>query len=197
MDNRMDLNTGWRFKKENEDWEEITIPHTWNGRDGQDGTGMWRGKGIYEREVSFSDEDLKKVLYLEIGAASLVSDVYINHQHVYRNTCPYSMYRVPINPFIKQGVNLFFLEVDNSHNEEVYPHMADFSFYGGLYRSVTIIAEEKIHFDYLDGGRDGVYVSANRLNDKKWNLNIKGTVINEDKDCTVVLNCRLLDSTLR
>ena len=90
---------------------------------------MWRGKGIYEREISFSEEELEKILYLEIGAASLVSSVYMNHHHIYTNTCPYSMYRIPINEYLKTGENILSVEVDNSHNEEVYPHMADFSFY--------------------------------------------------------------------
>ena len=193
MENRMTLNKDWHFQKDNGDWEWITLPHTWNGKDGQDGSGMWRGKGIYEKEISFSEEELQKTLYLEVGAASLVSDVYINHQHVYSNTCPYSMYRIPMNDYLKKGENILSIKVDNSHNENVYPHMADFSFYGGLYRDVTIIAAEKIHFDYLDGSRDGVYLFAKQLDEKIWNLNIKGTVINEDTERNVVIGCKLLD----
>ncbi len=193
MEKKMLLKKDWRFRKENGEWETVTIPHTWNGQDGQDGTGMWRGKGIYEREISFSEEEWKKSLYLEIGAASLVSSVYINQHQVYTNTCPYAMYRVPINEYIKNGKNIISIEVDNSHNEEVYPHMADFSFYGGLYRNVSIIAAEKIHFDYLDGSRDGIYLSAEQLEKNRWNLNIKGSVINEDIECKAIVKCKLLN----
>lgn len=193
MEKRKSLNEGWIFRKENENWEKVMIPHTWNGEDGQDGTGMWRGKGIYEREVIISEEELKKILFLEIGAASLVSKVYINHNYVYTNACPYSMYRIPINEYVETGKNILSIEVDNSHNNTVYPHMADFSFYGGLYRNINIIEAEKIHFDYLDASRDGVYISAMQLDEKMWNLNIRGTVINEETECKAVISCKLLD----
>ena len=193
MEKRINLNEGWNFRKENEDWKKVTIPHTWNGDDGQDGTGMWRGKGIYEREFLISKEELMKVLFLEVGAASLVSKVYINHRHVYTNTCPYSMYRIPINEYIVAEKNILSIEVDNSHTDEVYPYMADFSFYGGLYRNINIIVAEKIHFDYLDASRDGVYISAKQLNEKIWNLNIQGSIINEDTECRAVISSKLVD----
>ena len=194
MEKRITLHTGWHFRKEDGDWEMVTVPHTWNGKDGQDGTGMWRGKGIYERRCIFSEEELEKLLYLEIGAASLVSDVYVNHHHIYTNTCPYSMYRVPITDYVKSGENIITIEVDNAYKQEVYPHMADFSFYGGLYRNVSIIIAEKIHFDYLDGSRDGIYIMAEQLDETIWNLNVKGKIINEDKESETVINCRVLDN---
>lgn len=193
MEQRTMINSDWHFRKENGAWEDVVIPHTWNGKDGQDGTGMWRGKGIYEKEVSFSEDELKKVLYLEIGAASLVSSVYLNQHHVYTNTCPYSMYRVPINEYIKSGKNMLSVEVDNSYNDKVYPHMADFSFYGGLYRNISIIEAENIHFDYLDGSRDGIYVTAEQVVDKTWNLNVRGKIISEEVEGKVIVCCKLMD----
>ncbi len=187
------LNKDWRFRKENGDWEQITVPHTWNGKDGQDGTGMWRGKGIYERVLLISEEDLEKVVYLEIGAASLESKVYVNGQHIYTNACPYSLYRVPMNGYIHVGENTLLIEVDNSHNDNIYPQMADFSFYGGLYRNVNLIVAEKMHFDYLDGSRDGVYVSAEKETEDTWNLQVRGSVINKDTEYTLVVNCKVKD----
>ena len=94
------LNENWRFKKENGDWESVTIPHSWNGNDGQDGTGMWRGKGIYERTIVLNDSDLQKTLFLEVNAAAVESTVYINGSVAYTNKCPYSMYRIPLNEYV-------------------------------------------------------------------------------------------------
>jgi len=189
----INLNSNWRFQKENGEWENIDIPHTWNGKDGQDGTGMWRGKGYYEKEIFFLEEELGKVLYLEIGAASLVSNVYINGHLAYTNACPYSLYRVVLNEYLVLGKNTILIEVDNSHKDAVYPQMADFSFYGGLYRSVNIIEAENIHFDYLDGSRDGVYVSAKQAEGNTWTLNIKGNIVNKGVDCKAILSCKLID----
>ena len=47
----INLNQGWKFKKQNvglverypKDWQDVTLPHTWNAVDGMD------GKGDYDR----------------------------------------------------------------------------------------------------------------------------------------------------
>lgn len=195
MGKAINLNKNWRFRKESGEWENVSIPHTWNGKDGQDGTGMWRGKGIYEKEFTVSEEQRKSYLYLEVGASSLVSKVYVNGQSAYTNECPYSLYRVALNKYLRAGENKICIEVDNSHNEAVYPQMADFSFYGGLYRNVKLIEAEEAHFDYLDGSRDGVYVSAEKAESDKWLLHIKGNVVNEGIERKVAVSCKVLDES--
>ena len=49
--------------------------------------------------------------------------------------------------------------VDNSPNETVYPQMADFTFYGGLYRDVNLIAVNKTHFDLDYYGAPGIKIT--------------------------------------
>ena len=193
MGNIRNLNKNWRFRKENGEWEKVDIPHTWNGKDGQDGTGMWRGKGYYEKKIIFSEEELGKVLYLEIGAASQVSYVFVNERLAYTSTCPYSLYRVALNEYLVPGENTVLIEADNSHRDTVYPYMADFSFYGGLYRNVNLIEVENIHFDCLDGSRDGVYVSARQAEGNAWALNIKGNIVNKGAECKATVSCKLID----
>ena len=34
--------------------------------------------------------------------------------------------------------------------------MADFSFYGGIYRDVNLLFHDSAHFDEVDGSRDGI-----------------------------------------
>lgn len=143
------LNDNWSFHKENENAETISIPHTYNAVDGQNGTSMWRGKGFYTNEFTLTESDLEQDIYLEVGAASMISIVSINNQKIHTNTCPYSLYRVALNDFVSSGINRITIVTDNSPTDAVYPQMADFSFYGGLYRNVRIICAPKLHFDYL------------------------------------------------
>ena len=188
------LNENWRFKKENGDWESVTIPHSWNGKDGQNGTGMWRGKGIYERTIVLDDSDLQKPLFLEVNAAAVESTVYINGKAAYTNKCPYSMYRVPLNEYVVAGDNQVCIEVDNAYNDLIYPQMADFSFYGGLYRDVNLIVGDRLSFDYLDGSRDGVYISAENIGDKNWEMRVQGTIVNAGESGDVSVYCILRDA---
>ena len=187
------INDGWSFHKENEAEENISIPHTYNSADGQSGTSMWRGKGYYKRELVFREEDREKTIYLEIGAAAMRSTVYINGKNIYENTCPYAMYRVALNEHITEGINLLELVVDNTATDAIYPQMADFSFYGGIYRDVKLVYAPKVHFDYLDGSRSGVQVRTKKLDEGKWEVKAEGCVINEGSMCAGQVKISLVD----
>lgn len=187
------LTDEWSFHRENEKSYEVTLPHTYNAVDGQLGTSMWRGKGIYKKEIELSAEELKNKMYLEIGAAAMVSIVKINEKTIYENTCPYSLYRVEINDHVNAGKNQIEIITDNSPNDAVYPQMADFSFYGGIYRTVKLIYAPQIHFDYLDGSRDGVQVRAEEVEKGRWKLRAEGVVVCESGNCCCEIHLTLQD----
>ena len=54
---------------------------------------------------------------------------------------------------------MLVIAVDNAANERVYPQMADFTFYGGIYRDVNIIAVADSHFDLDYYGGPGIQVT--------------------------------------
>ena len=185
---KVDFNDKWIFIKEvrqnyvqNEitDGEYVTTPHSYNGIDGQSGDGMYKGKCCYQKKVALTAEELKEYHYLEIGAASLVSNVYINGELAGGSRCGFSMYRVFLNPLLKVGENLISIVVENSRFYDVYPLMADFSFYGGIYREVSWITTKALHFELLDNSRDGIYVTQKATKEGIYELKIKGRVINE------------------
>ncbi|RTE11262.1 glycoside hydrolase family 2 protein [Paenibacillus whitsoniae] len=184
----VELNDGWIFTKNNtvtyssediQEGEDVTIPHCWNQIDGQDGTPYYRGQCWYQRKLTLPEVDVTKRLYLEIGAAGMIGTVYINGQCAGESRCGYSMFRVPLNPYIQAGENLISIMVDNSLHKDVFPLMADFTFYGGLYRDVKLLVMEDIHFDLLDQGRDGVYLSQKKLENNAFELEVFGKIINE------------------
>ena len=49
--------------------------------------------------------------------------------------------------------------VDNSANEVVYPQMADFTFYGGIYRDVNLVCVNDFHFDLDYYGGPGFMIT--------------------------------------
>lgn len=199
----IELNDKWLFTKEKDETfikeeiynaEIISLPHCFNAIDGQSGDGMYKGQCFYQRKLDINDEDLNKFIFLEIGAAGLISKVYINGQLAGENRCGFSMYRVFLSPFLKPRENLISIMVDNSHYEDVYPLMADFSFYGGLYREVSLIIQEALHFDLMDNGRDGIYLTQKNIGKNIFELNVKGRVVNELSEVKEgTIEFRLLD----
>ncbi|KRF04152.1 beta-galactosidase [Paenibacillus sp. Soil766] len=183
------LNDCWMFTKENDpayaseklkEWQMVTLPHTWNDKDGQGGEEPYhRGACWYQRELEIDEAALGKRYYLEIGAAGNIGHVYINGQLAGESRCGYAMFRVSLNPYLKAGGNRISIQVDNSYDNEVYPLLADFTFFGGLYREVKLLVMDDIHFDVMDNGRDGVYLTQTSLGEERFQLDVHGRIVNE------------------
>lgn len=155
------LNKKWAFSKEADKvpetmlqkWYWVNLPHTWNAIDGQDGgNDYYRGTCYYAKEFEKNELPENEIYYLEINGANSSSDVYLNGKKLAHHDGGYSTWRVDITKALEEH-NLLVLAVDNSANDMVYPQNADFTFYGGLYRDVKIIAVSKAHFslDYYGG----------------------------------------------
>ncbi len=174
--------------------ETVALPHSWNGKDGQGGDDpYYRGVCWYQKPLTLTPELAAQRLYLEIGAAGNVGQVYVNGFLAGESRCGYAMFRVPLTPYLQEGENLISIRVDNSNHNEIYPLLADFTFYGGLYRYVKLVAVGDIHFDLMDGSRDGVYVTAAPLTGGSYELTVHGQLINEAAPVTGALQVTLKD----
>ena len=162
----VNFNRNWLFSKTAEipadlpsGWEEISLPHTWNAVDGQDGgNDYWRGTAVYCKEFERPTLESGGRAVLEFLGAAMTADVYVNGQRLAHHEGGYSTFRVDITDAL-QGENLLCVAVDNSNNDRVYPQKADFTFYGGLYRSVNLILVPENHFELCRDGAPGIKVT--------------------------------------
>ena len=141
-------------------WDFVNLPHCWNAIDGQDGgNDYFRGTGYYAKVLSKEDLPTADRYYLEINGANSSADVYVNGEKKAHHDGGYSTWRVDITDCLTQPENLLVIAVDNSANETVYPQVADFTFYGGLYRDVNLICVNDSHFDLDYYGGPGIAVT--------------------------------------
>ena len=161
------FNTKWGFSKEAleapttmpERWNWVNIPHTWNNIDGQDGgNDLYRGTAFYAKELEKMDLPKADRYFLEIQGANSSATLYVNGKKLANHDGGYSTWRVDITDALEDK-NLFVFEVDNSQNDRVYPQNADFTFYGGIYRDLNIIAVSESHFDLEYYGTPGIKVT--------------------------------------
>ena len=166
MRNVLNMNASWLFAKQAEvpaalpaDWEQINLPHTWNAIDGQDGgNDYYRGTCCYAKEIAKADLPEGEQYYLELRGANSSADVYVNGKHLAHHDGGYSTWRVDITQELTDKT-LLVVTVDNAPNDRVYPQMADFTFYGGLYRDVNLIAVPTSHFELDYYGTPGIKVT--------------------------------------
>ena len=141
------------------DWEAVNLPHTWNAVDGQDGgNDYYRGTCYYTKKLALADCQGAEEIYMEFEGANSSADVYVNGKLAVHHDGGYSTFRANITDLITEESEIV-VAVDNAPNDYVYPQMADFTFYGGLYRDVNIIFVPKAHFDLDFWGGPGIQVT--------------------------------------
>ncbi|MBQ8818513.1 MAG: glycoside hydrolase family 2 protein [Clostridia bacterium] len=164
MRNILNLNQNWLFVKNTTDISArdcvcINLPHTWNADDGSDGgNDYFRGSCLYVKTIKRSELPKADRYYLEIRGANSSADVYVGNEKLAHHDGGYSTWRVDLTEKLGEETDVAIV-VDNSPNETVYPQMADFTFYGGLYRSVNLIAVSESHFDLEYYGAPGLKIT--------------------------------------
>ena len=181
------LNAKWAFTKQAnavpsempKDWYFVNLPHTWNAIDGQDGgNDFYRGTCYYAKNIDKLDLPEADAYYLEICGANSSADVYLNGEKLAHHDGGYSTWRVDVTKAL-QRENLLVIAVDNSPSDKVYPQVADFTFYGGLYRDVNLVCVSESHFDLGYFGGTGVQITPEvvgkdaKVNVKTWITNSK------------------------
>ena len=155
----LNINQGWNFIKEANVPEVVNLPHTWNNIDGMDGGGdYYRGTCKYTKVIKKSELPAADCYYLEINGAASSADVSVNGKTMAHHDGGYSTWRVDITKELTEET-VIEVAVDNSASDKVYPQIADFTFYGGIYRDVNIIAVAESHFDLDYFGGKGLVIT--------------------------------------
>ncbi|MBR3018288.1 MAG: glycoside hydrolase family 2 protein [Clostridia bacterium] len=193
------LNRKWAFRKGVDappaalcpEWDFVNLPHTWNGIDGQDGgADFWRGTSCYVKELSKAELPQGERYLLDFPAVNASADVYVNGKHLCHHDGGYSDFKVDITDALEDK-NLICVLADNSRNDRVYPQNADFTFYGGLYRGVNLIAVPAAHIDTETDGFPGLHVTP-ELDGDKADVKIETKVVSGNPALT--LRYTLLDA---
>lgn len=190
MRQTIDFNDNWNFTKDGQDWQKVRLPHTWNAIDGMDGKGeYYRGECTYTKEFDTPLFPEGGRVCLEILAAGLSGKVYVNQSEAGSHEGGYSSFTVDITDALytpeEKKANTVTITVDNSLRSNIYPQMADFTFYGGLYRGVNLLILPRTHFEVSYHGASGLAVTPEVLSDGNAMLHLNTWIANPSPDYTV------------
>lgn len=185
------LESGWRFVRQDvggaqnvafddSSWSAISLPHTWNNLDGQDGgNNYYRGVGWYRVHCTVPAEFSSRRLYLKFDGAFSVADVYVNGNHLGQHVGGFAAFVFDVTAHLNVGGdNVIAVKVNNSFNTNIPPLTADFTFFGGLYRSVHLLATDPVQISPLDFGSPGVYLKTTDVSSNSANLQVTTVVSN-------------------
>ena len=197
----VNLDTGWKFIAQDAglvdcypvDWQDVTLPHTWNAVDGMDGNGSYdRGSYWYAREFAAPRQPLAGGrTYVEVLAAGQQATVYVNGEEAVYHEGGYSIFRADITDLLKEDEeNLLVINCSNEYKDSVYPQSADFTFYGGLYRGVNLVSVPDTHFDLDYFGGPGLMVTPKPCDGGGAVFEVKAYVTNPDENFPVLYSIR-------
>lgn len=205
--NKQTINSGWKFHKsdieqasksefDDKKWENIIIPHTWNIEDIQDDPyGWYRGPAWYRKQLKIEPwMTTGKQIYLCFEAANQVTTVYINGEKAgQEHIGGYTPFKYDITNLVQEGYNTVAIKVDNSYNENITPLLADFVFYGGIYRDISLLITEKNHFDILNSGT-GIFITTPSVSEKEGIVAIRYDIqSNDSKQQNLIVDNTVID----
>jgi len=106
---------GWRFIKSDvtgaeqenfndQSWAVISIPHTWNAQDGQDGGNEYFcGIGFYRRHFSIDASQAGRQLFIHFDGVNAVTDVWVNGVFLGQHRGGFGMFRFEMTSAARVG----------------------------------------------------------------------------------------------
>ena len=163
------LDQAWRFSQPGQPDAVVTLPHTWNNIDGQDGGNDYKRCACTYRTTFDAPayDAAAECVYLQFEGVNASARISLNGSEVCRHDGGYSTFRADITSLLKATGNELTVVVDNTVNDTVYPQKADFTFYGGIYRDVSFVIVNKAHFDLDHFGGTGLKVTPKPENGYK------------------------------
>lgn len=204
------FNVGWRFFKGSADgaekpdfddsnWQLVNLPHGLELLpDEASGSMNYQGEAWYRKKFRVPQNLEGKKVYLNFEAIMGKCKVWINGKFIGGHFGGYLPFILDVSDAVNYGDqdNSIAVLADNSDDGSYAPgqsqKLLDFTYFGGIYRDVWLIAMDKLHItnsnysDKIAGG--GLFVHYENLSDKKVTIIVKTEIENESneiKDCTL------------
>ncbi len=202
-----ELDTSWQFVRAEAStdqstppsamaWQKITLPHTYNAADGADGGGYYRGAAWYKTQVQFKAKSPSERTFIEFDGAAVVADIWVNGTHVGKHEGAYARFRLDITDELKAGANEIAVRTSNAKVDSVAPLGGDFTVFGGLFRKVRLVSVADTHFDMMDYGGPGLYLTPSKVTSKSAALGVVARVSNASKDSkSLTVRLSLIDAS--
>ncbi|UCE19485.1 MAG: glycoside hydrolase family 2 protein [Gemmatimonadota bacterium] len=207
----LDLNQGWKFLKQDihdafqehyndDNWEDVSLPHCWNAADVYDTRNIndgyeeyhayYRGPGWYRKYFSLDPSTKGKKIIIQFEAANQIAEVWINGRRLGKHIGGYTEFSFDISDQVNFGEtkNLVVVKVDNSYDYNTPPHTADFIMYGGLYRDVRL---HVMNNPYIQD----VYITSPEVSEAAAKVWVATTVRNDsEEEADVVLLTNIVNT---
>ncbi|GAA4802188.1 glycoside hydrolase family 2 TIM barrel-domain containing protein [Olivibacter ginsenosidimutans] len=188
------FNTDWQFKKGAHDyiketdfitanWEQVTIPHTYNRTDMQLDKNFYTGDAFYKKVFTVGKELQGKRIFLRFEGVGSVATIYINGNYLTEHKGSFSAFAFEITNSVDYGKeNTILVKTNNDARKDVIPvNQFLFPLYGGIYRPVSMIVTNKINITLTDYASPGIYITQKHVSEKAADVVVRAKLENKEK----------------
>ncbi len=127
---------------------KLKVPGDWNTQ--RESLFFYEGPIWYERDFDYQLKEHTRV-YLHVGAANYRSWFWVNGKKVCEHEGGFTSFNCEVTEQVHAGPNFIVAAVDNTRHEDNIPTLeTDWWNYGGLHRSVSLIAVPDVFIDQYD-----------------------------------------------
>ncbi|TRZ42251.1 beta-galactosidase [Robertkochia solimangrovi] len=163
---------------EDEQWQDIILPHDWSvqfpieASNPSAGAGGYfkNGMGWYRKEFNVSENLKGKKVSIQFGGVYMNAEVFINGRSLGIHPYGYTPFSYDLTPYLKYGEqNVLSVKVDNS--EEINSRWFSGS---GIYRHVWITVSNPLHFIH-----EGIFITTPEVSKAAAVVQMRSKIINE------------------
>ena len=196
------FNVGWRFYKgsfegaektsfDDQNWTVVNLPHGLELLpDESSGSMNYQGEAWYRKKFTVPDHLKGQKVYLNFEAIMGKSKVWVNGEFIEDHYGGYLPFILDVSDHLKYGEeNVVAVLADNSDDTSYPPGQSqkilDFTYFGGIYRDVWLIAMDKVHItnpnyrDRVAGG--GLFIHYENLSEENVTVVIETEIENGSK----------------
>ena len=163
----------WQYSKDGTDWETVSIPHSYNAKDGHS-PAYYRGTAHYKTTLSKADGPR----YLLFEGAAQSAQVFLNGELLKEHSGGYTPFWVDISGRLDRNKNELEVICDNSEVLDRIPLTSDFNKNGGLHNPVWLLECPPVHFSPEVYGLYRLHVSPLEVSDEKADAKAQTRVVN-------------------
>jgi beta-galactosidase len=183
----MPLATAWRFLASDDlagaeapgfddaAWQAVTVPHTWGPEP--------RRSAWYRSRFTVGSPDSDRRIYVSFEGVATRADVYVNGRHLGQHLGAYTAFTFDATPAVVPGTNVLAVRVSN-HPQDTADSLPSgagkqlYRMYGGIYRKAWLLTTRAAHFDPLDHGSSGLFVTPSNVTADAADVAVRARVRN-------------------
>ena len=194
---KTNINENWAYLEndsedlpntQTEEWESISLPHSWNSTDATDlDPGYRRNASWYAKSLAIDEVVPNQNYFLYFEGANINSQVFVNGELAGSHIGGYIGFEIDITKFIQAGFNEILVRVDNGYDPEVIPSQkSDFFIFGGITRDVWLVTKPNTHIA-------NIKITTPTVSNEKATLNIETRLNNVGDIKNLTLRASLLN----